>query len=270
LVKKTLKFKELKELQTKLHHINTDHIQFKILNLLKNHYILNILNYIYLLYITKIYNFDGSLDTNLYSDLHKIDTIHLMCDQNIPNQIKHIAGHFCNFNRYSDLPSMNPEDNNYYNDSLQHVLDYLKNPDYTNVIVIGHSYGGATASKIATYLNNSVNIKKHKLTNAQLAKLQMATIGSIYISPIEETKKIKIHHYTYRNDTAYHKCARIKDITLHPNLHIMKATRESFRTNESLLQLLNQKNLEAHSDYHRVVKNILNKNNTEIDINNLV
>jgi hypothetical protein len=50
----------------------------------------------------------------------------------------------------------------------------------------------------------------------------------------------------------------------------MKATRESFKTNESLLKILNQKNLEAHTSYHSIVNTILTKNNTEIDINNLV
>ena len=188
----------------------------------------------------------------------------------IRDRIRHIAGYFCNFKRYSDLPSMDPESNNYYNDSLTHVIDYIKNPEYTNVIVIGHSYGGATAAKIATYLNNPVNIKKHKLTNTQIAKLQMATIGSIYMPPIEKTKKIKIHHYTYKNDTAFHKCARIKDMSLHPNVHVMKATRESFKTNESLLKILNQKNLEAHTNYHSIVNTILTKNNTEIDIYKLI
>ena len=121
-----------------------------------------------------------------------------------------------------------------------------------------------------TYLytyNDDDDKNAHKLTKAQLNKLQMATIGSIYIPPVSRTANVKIHHYVYANDPAYTRCSRIKDFSKYPNLHVMKPTHESFKPDESFFkEVLNEKNIEAHSNYNIIVKNILKNNNTQIDI----
>jgi len=243
---------EIKKLTDKLTKLRTNNITYNLVYLLKTKYILNILNDLYLIYLTRIYN--------IRQDLEKV---HVLCDPTTKNQLKNIGTYFCNFDRYSNRRSMNVEDNKYYETSLNCVLDYLKDKKYNNIIVIGHSYGGATVSKIAKYLNNS------NLPQTQLAKLQMATIGSIYIPPIKKTNKIKLFHYVNRNDPAYTKCARIIDIQLYPNLFIMESTRSSFREDEAFIKIFNEKNIGAHMDYTTIIKTIVEKNNTKIDINKL-
>ena len=253
--------KDIKEIQESLHELKSNNITYNLLVLLKNKYLANILNDLYLLYIINLYN----IDTH-------IETVHVMCDPYTQNQVNNIVTYFCNFERYSNISSMSVTKNKYYEDSLKYVLKYLKNPDYNNVIVIGHSYGGSIASKIATYLyvHKDDHKNSHKLTEAQLNKLQMATIGSIYIPPIIKTANVKIHHYVYANDPAYTRCSRITDLSKYPNLHVMKSTRESFKKDESFFkEVLNEKNLAAHSNYNIIVKNILKNNNTQLDISKL-
>jgi len=249
--------KDIKDIQETLHELKSHHITYNLLLLLKNKYLANILNDLYLLYIINLYN----IDTH-------IETVHVMCDPYTQNQVKNIVTYFCNFERYSNISSMSVTKNKYYEDSLNYVLKYLKKPDYNNVIVIGHSYGGSITSKIATYLYTHKDTSK--VSNLELNKLQMATIGSIYIPPIIKTPNVKIHHYVYANDPAYTRCSRIKDLTKYPNLHVMKPTHDSFKTNEDFFkEVLNEKNLAAHSNYNIIVKNILKNNNTQIDITNL-
>ena len=243
---------EIKKLTDKLTTLRTNNITYSLVYLLKSKYILNILNDLYLIYLTRIYN--------IKQDFQKV---HVLCDPSTKNQIKNIGKYFCNFDRYSNRTSMNVADNKYYENSLNCVVDYLKDKKYNNIIVIGHSYGGATVSKIAKYLNNS------NLPQTQLAKLQMATIGSVYIPPIKKTNKIKLFHYVNRNDPAYTKCARIIDTQLYPNLFIMESTRSSFREDESFIKIFNEKNIGAHMEYNEVIKTIVEKNNTKIDINKL-
>jgi len=253
---KTYSAKEIKELQSTINILNTKSITYIVLYLLKNKHLLRVFNDIYLLNFNNLNLFDVNNKVT-------IDTLHIMCDSTIKNQFKNISKYFCNINRYSNMNSMKIEDNTYYEKSLNTILKYIKDPYYNNVIVIGHSYGGSMVSKVAKYLNNI------DLTKKEISKLQMATIGSIYIPPYFKTNKIKLHHYVYRNDPAFTKCSRIKDISNYPNLHVMKSTRDSFKENEELFKLLNKDNLEAHINYSGIVKTILNKKNTKIDINKL-
>ena len=249
---KVFSLNEIKKLTDKLSKLKSNDFTYNLVYLLQNKYVSNILNDLYLIYLIHIYN--------IKQDLQKV---HVLCDPSTTNQLKNIGTHFCNFDRYSNRRSMNVEDNKYYEVSLNCVLDYLKDKKYNNIIVIGHSYGGATVSKIAKYLNNS------NLPQTQLSKLQMATIGSVYIPPIKKTNKIKLFHYVNRNDPAYTKCARVIDTQLYPNLLIMKSTRSSFREDESFIKIFNEKNIGAHIEYNEVIKTIVEKNNTKIDINKL-
>lgn len=249
---KVFSLNEIKKLTNKITKLKSNNIVYNLAYVLKSKYILNILNDLYLIYLTQIYNID--------LDLQKV---HILCDTSTVNQIKNITTHFCNLDRYSNRKSMNVEDNKYYEVSLNCVLDYLKHKKYTNIIVIGYSYGGATVSKIAKYLHNS-NINK-----SLLSKLQMATVGSPYIPPYIKTNKIKLYHYVYKNDPAYTTCARIKDLSLYNNLFIMPSTNDSFNENDSFMKLINDKNRESHGKYNDIIKTIVKKNNTKIDINKL-
>ena len=248
---KTYSLDEIKELQNTIHALNKKHITYDLLYLLKHKYLFTVLNDLYLIKFTELSN-------------KNIDTVHVMCDPKTNNQLAQITSYFCNLDRYSNLHTMNVEDNIYYENTLNIILKYIKNPHYDNIIVIGHSYGGAMTSKIAKYLNDDSKLKKEELT-----KLQMATIGSIYIPPYFKTKNVKLYHYVYKNDPAFFRCSRIKDISKYPNLSIIKSTRESFREDESFLKEFGRKNFEAHTNYNNIIDTIIKKNNTKIDINHL-
>ena len=253
---KTYSMNELRKLHTTVSTLNKKHITYDLFFLLKNKHLIHVLNDIYLLHFTYF---------NKYKN--NIDTIHTLCDSTTTNQIKNIGTYFCNLDRYSNKQSMKIEDNTYFKDSLNTVLKYIKDSDYNNVIVIGHSYGGSMVSKIAKYINNSYNIKNKD----EISKLQMATIGSVYIPPYFKTSNIKLHHYVYRNDPAFTKCSRIQDNSNYPNLHIMNSTRESFKEDESLYKLFNKKNLDAHmNNYNIIIENILRLKNTKINIDKLI
>ena len=247
---KTYSLDEIKNLEKTIHKLNKKNITYNLLYLLKNKYLFSVLNDLYLIKFTELSN-------------KKIDTVHVMCDPKTNNQLKQITAYFCNVDRYSNLGTMNIEDNIYYEDTLNTILKYIKDVQFNNVIVIGHSYGGAMTSKIAKYLNDL------KLKKEELSKLQMATIGSIYIPPYSRTKNVKLYHYTYKNDPAFFRCSRIKDISKYPNLFIMKPTRESFREDESFIKEFGKENLEAHTNYDNIINTIIKKNNTKIDINHL-
>lgn len=64
-----------------------------------------------------------------------------------------------------------------------------------NVILVGHSYGGSVAARVGLYL-------KDHCSTAEMKRLKIATLGSIFIPPPEVMQGINIRHYTYRNDVA--------------------------------------------------------------------
>lgn len=73
------------------------------------------------------------------------------------------------------------------------------------VILVGHSYGGSVASRIAmfigTVLGGSCSARK-TFNRRLLSKLRVVTFGSIFIPPPEATRGIKVKHYVYANDIA--------------------------------------------------------------------
>lgn len=244
---------DVRILQERIKSLNYRNIAYILLLELRDKYISQILNDLYLLHYCSLYNIPEN-----------IDTVHVLCDPSLKNQVEKIGTYFCNVNRYSRLrSSMNLRDNNYYEESLNTILSYLKNKTYTNIIVIGYSYGGAIVSKVAKFLNNS------NIPRTELSKLQMATVGSIYIPPKFKTKNIKLYHYVFKNDPAYTTCSRITDISAYPNLFILPSTNDSFNENDPYLKLMNDKNRSAHAKYNKIITSIVEKKNTKIDISKI-
>ncbi len=63
-----------------------------------------------------------------------------------------------------------------------------------HVLLVGHSYGGSVASRVAMFLS--------EYEYDQVHNLQIGTFGSIFIPPPEATGSIDIRHYVYANDIA--------------------------------------------------------------------
>ena len=77
---------------------------------------------------------------------------------------------------------------------LTKVCRALDNGD--KVILVGHSYGGSVASRVAMFLGHFCP------STRDLAKLRVVTFGSIFIPPPSATPGISVKHYAYDNDIA--------------------------------------------------------------------
>ena len=77
------------------------------------------------------------------------------------------------------------------------------------VIVLGHSYGGAVASRIAEYFNDFIIYN---------SKIIIRTMGSIYIPATHKVDKINIKHALMPNDVCL-KCLDIKNNEARENVH---------------------------------------------------
>ena len=77
---------------------------------------------------------------------------------------------------------------------LSKVCRALDNGD--KVILVGHSYGGSVASRVAMFLGHFCP------STRDLAKLRVVTFGSIFIPPPSATPGISVKHYAYDNDIA--------------------------------------------------------------------
>ena len=63
------------------------------------------------------------------------------------------------------------------------------------VVLVGHSYGGSVASRVGMFL-------KKFCPAADLSRLEILTLGSIFVPPPETTQGIRIKHVAYSNDVA--------------------------------------------------------------------
>lgn len=73
------------------------------------------------------------------------------------------------------------------------------------VILVGHSYGGSVASRIAMFIGTVLGgscSARDTFNRRLLSKLRVVTFGSIFIPPPEATPGVKVKHYVYANDIA--------------------------------------------------------------------
>jgi hypothetical protein len=87
---------------------------------------------------------------------------------------------------------------------VQYVLNEVKqyiNKGY-NVFLLGYSYGGSVASRIAEILH------KDPQGLTYVNRLNIITLGSIYVPRPDRTQGVNISHYMFENDVAL-KCNKL-------------------------------------------------------------
>ena len=125
------------------------------------------------------------------------------------------------------------------------------------VLLVGHSWGGAAACTIAELLNNeSANT---------LSYLRVVTMGSIYISPVEKTNNIDILHYMMKDDVAL-KCNKLNqpkgwkdNDDIRDNIkHIIWVKSKNFKKTKSWTfnPFGKTSQWDIHNDYHEIFKMI--------------
>jgi hypothetical protein len=112
----------------------------------------------------------------------------IMCNKSLSKTLFHIAKSVCN---------MPPSSKNEFVITCINAVQEKMNDGY-NVFVVGHSYGGAVANRIAQHF------RAHTEPN-----LHIATMGSIYISKPEIVGSVDIHNYMHIHDVAL-KCTNCK------------------------------------------------------------
>jgi hypothetical protein len=87
---------------------------------------------------------------------------------------------------------------------VQHVLNEVKQyiDQGYNVFLVGHSYGGSVVSRIAEILHKDMQGFSY------IHRLNVITLGSIYVPRPEKTQDVNIKHYMFENDVAL-KCNKL-------------------------------------------------------------
>jgi hypothetical protein len=123
------------------------------------------------------------------NDDHLIKKVHIIVNSNPLSIVKNIVKTVC---------FMKPTPNTKI---VAEIRDLLVKKE--KVLVVGHSYGGAVAGCVAEEFN-----KLNKLDKDLLKNLQIATFGSIYISPNNNVSNINFKQYMMTNDIAL-KCNKL-------------------------------------------------------------
>ena len=120
--------------------------------------------------------------------------VQVECDGSTLNIFKDIVKTYC---------YMKPSTTNKFVVSIHDKINKLLLENY-NVTIIGHSYGGSVAARLATMFNS----------HSHVAKLQIVTLGSIFNIKKSEASNVNLVQYMYSNDVAL-RCANIKsfDVT---------------------------------------------------------
>lgn len=127
---------------------------------------------------------------------NKYSQIHVECDDSTLNIFKDIVKTYC---------YMKPSNTNRFVVSIYEKINKLLGQNY-NILVIGHSYGGSVAARLAMMFNI------HPKNN----KLRFVTLGSIFNIKKNEAPNVNIVQYMYSNDVAL-KCANIKSYNFASN-----------------------------------------------------
>lgn len=128
--------------------------------------------------------------TNISSSLHM--PCHVYCNQSLLKTLYDVSKTCIYF-----IPSKK-------NKFVQYVLNEVKillDQGY-NVFLMGHSYGGSVASRIAEI------VCKDPQNTTYMNRLTIITLGSIYVPRPEKTQGVNIKHYMFENDVAL-KCNKL-------------------------------------------------------------
>lgn len=103
--------------------------------------------------------------------------------------------------------SMPLKESNFVHNLADEITADLSNTAYKNVLVLGHSFGGAIVNRVAEIFNANYS----QTRSAIYIKLSMVTFGSIYIPDYNNIDKINIINYLSNSDVAI-KCNKIAPI----------------------------------------------------------
>jgi hypothetical protein len=99
------------------------------------------------------------------------------------------------------------KESNFVHNLADEITADLSNTAYKNVLVLGHSFGGAIVNRVAEIFNANYSQTRSVIYN----KLSMVTFGSIYIPDYNNIDKINIINYLSNSDVAI-KCNKIAPI----------------------------------------------------------
>ena len=115
---------------------------------------------------------------------------HVFCNLSVSKTLANIAKTYC---------SIRPSFNDAFVKSITSEIEKYFDKNY-HVYVLGHSYGGTVASRIAEFFNSNPKAQ----TN-----LHVATFGSIYVPNPQYTNNIEVKHFMKEGDVAL-KCNGLK------------------------------------------------------------
>jgi hypothetical protein len=105
--------------------------------------------------------------------------------------------------------SMPLQESNFVNNLADEITADISNTAYKNVLVLGHSFGGAIVNRIAEIFNTNYTQARSTIYN----KLSMAAFGSIYIPAYNNIENINIINYLSNSDVAM-KCNKMAPIEI--------------------------------------------------------
>ena len=133
-----------------------------------------------------------------------VDTVEVLCNAKHPQSMTYDI-----WKRLVDSGQL-LEPTPFVRDVIAKVCRALRRGE--RVILVGHSYGGSVASRVALYLLDQCDA----LPLNALARVHIATLGSIFIPPARVTTGIDIRHYAYPNDVALLCSRRCPNVTFLP------------------------------------------------------
>ena len=104
--------------------------------------------------------------------------------------------------------SMPLKESNFVNNLVDEITADISNTAYKNVLVFGHSFGGAIVNRVAEIFNTNYSQTR---STVNYNKLSMVACGSIYIPDYNNIENINIINYLSNSDVAM-KCNKIAPI----------------------------------------------------------
>jgi hypothetical protein len=169
-----------------------------------------------------------------------------MCNFSLAKTLFHIAKSVCN------LPPSSK--NAFVVECIQNVIKKLDQG--LNVYIVGHSYGGAVANRIAEYFSKTPHVNN--------ANLNIATFGAIYVSNKTLDYAIKIRNYMHIYDVALKcngckpskaNCPKITWLTNKSDVPLKKIKKSIFGTRPEW---------EHHNNYNTLIDHVFNKRTVHI------